>query len=67
MSERTKTIMGAIAIGAVCGAVLGWTATSNVDYMDGEKHGIENLGTKDYIALGMSLLTLARQVGEMLR
>lgn len=67
MSERTKTIVVAITIGAVFGAVIGWTASSDVDYLDGEKHGVSNLKPKDYLALGMSMLTLARQFGEMLR
>ena len=67
MNERTKTIVVAMAIGAAFGAVIGWTASSDVDYLDGERHGIANLKPKDYLALGMSMLTLARQFGEMLR
>lgn len=67
MSDRTKTILVGVAIGAAFGAVIGWTASSDVDYSDGEKHGVANLKPKDYLALGMSMLTLARQFGETLR
>jgi hypothetical protein len=67
MNERTKTILIGVAVGASLGAILGWMASANVDYESGEEHGFAKLKPTDYLALGMSMLTFARQFGEMLR
>jgi len=67
MSDRVKTILVGLAAGAALGALIGWIASAGVDFEGGEEHGVAKLQPKDYLALGMSILTLARQFGDMLR
>jgi len=58
----------ALLIGGVAGAVLGsalaWAASNNDE---NEEHAVSALGPSDYFALGISLLTLARQFSNMLK
>ena len=64
-NNRRKAIVVGIAIGALMGAVFAWMATDIDD--DDEEGGLARLGASDYFSLGMSVLTLARQFGDMLR
>lgn len=66
-NERKKTIIFGVIIGAIIGAAFAWFASEDVDYDDDDVHGVAKLGATDYFSLGMSLLTLARQFGDMLR
>ena len=65
MTDRRKTILIGMTIGALIGAAFAWMAT-DVDE-DDEEGGLARLGATDYFSLGMSILTLARQFGDMLR
>ena len=66
-NDRKKAIFFGLVVGAVVGAAFAWVASEDVDYDDDEVHGVAKLGATDYFSLGMSLLTLARQFGGMLR
>jgi hypothetical protein len=48
------------------GAAFGWVVGDNEPDDDG-KMGLAALGPGDYFQLGISILTLARQFGSMLR
>ena len=62
-NNRRKAIFVGMAIGALMGAAFAWMATDG----DDDEGGLAKLGTSDYFTLGMSVLTLARQFGDMLR
>ncbi len=64
MNYKTKALLiGGIA-GAVLGGALAWAAS---DKDENEELAVSSLGPSDYFALGISLLTLARQFSNMLK
>jgi hypothetical protein len=66
MGYKTKALLIGVLVGAAVGALLGWTATDG--HKDAEdEHPLAVLGPTDYIQLGISVLTLARQFGAMLK
>lgn len=67
-NRRNAVFIGLIA-GAVLGAAFAWVASDDdgAESEDGEVRGLAKLGPTDYFALGMSLLSVARQFGDMLR
>ena len=65
MNYRTKSIVIGLLAGAVLGAALGWVVSD--DDLDDEMSGLASLGPGDYFQLGISILTLARQFGGMIR
>ena len=66
--NRRKAVLIGLIAGAVLGAILAWVASEDLDELEeGEVRGVANLGATDYFSLGMSILTLARQFGDMLR
>ena len=68
MNNRRKAVILGMVAGALLGATLAWVASEDDDaYDDDEPRGIAKLGATDYFSLGMSILTLARQFGDMLR
>ena len=64
MNRKTKTLLTGLFAGALLGIAFAWVAT---DLDDDDEHGIATLGASDYFQLGISILTLARQFGGMLR
>ena len=67
MNHKARAILIGLGAGALLGAAFAWVA-SDGDDKDGEQtFAISSLGPTDYIALGISILTLARQFGGMLR
>ncbi|MEZ4870515.1 MAG: hypothetical protein R3C14_54805 [Caldilineaceae bacterium] len=66
MNHRVKSIVIGLVAGAVLGAAFGWVVGDNDPDEDGE-YGLASLGPADYFQLGISILTLARQFGSMLR
>lgn len=66
MNHRVKSILIGFVAGALLGAAFGWVVGDNEPDDDG-KVGLEALGPADYFQLGISILTLARQFGSMLR
>ena len=66
MNRKTKTLLTGIFAGALLGAAFAWIA-ADLDDDDDDEHGIAALGASDYFQLGISILTLARQFGGMLR
>jgi hypothetical protein len=65
MSHRTKSILIGLAAGALLGATFAWVA-GNGSHDDERGSAISALGPVDYFQLGISILTLARQFGNML-
>ncbi|MBX3016209.1 MAG: hypothetical protein KF832_32105 [Caldilineaceae bacterium] len=66
MNHRVKSIVIGLLAGAVLGGAFGWVVGDNEPDGDG-KMGLAALGPADYFQLGISILTLARQFGSMLR
>lgn len=66
MNHRVKSILIGFVAGALLGAAFGWVVGDNEPDGDG-KVGLAALGPADYFQLGISILTLARQFGSMLR
>ena len=66
MSKRQNTVVVGLIAGALLGAAFAWVA-GDADDDDDEEVGIAALGPRDYFALGISILTLARQFGGMVR
>lgn len=64
MDRKTKTILTGLFAGALLGVAFAWIVSDTEG--DGET-GISSLGPGDYFQLGISILTLARQFGNMLR
>ena len=71
MSERMKSLLIGTLSGAALGAALAWVASEEtddeVDELGQRSSAVSQLGPGDYIALGISILTLARQFSNMLR
>ena len=67
MKFRTKTLLIGTAIGALVGAVLALTASEGYDEASSAENPIAALGPADYFQLGIGVLTLARQFGQMLK
>lgn len=67
MRYRTKALLIGTAIGAVVGAILALTSADGYDEAKASENPIAALGPGDYFQLGISILTLARQFGSMLK
>lgn len=66
MSDRNKAIFMGVVIGAFLGAAFAWIATNGED-KEGNQRGLSKLGPTDYFSISMSVLTLARQFGDMFK
>jgi len=66
MNHRMKSILIGLVAGAILGGAFGWVVGDNEPDDDGQM-GLAALGPGDYFQLGISILTLARQFGSMLR
>mgnify|MGYP001825678083 CR=1 FL=1 len=67
MNHKTKSILIGVAAGALLGAAFAWVAGDGYDEENEEQNPVAALGPTDYFQLGISILTLARQFGGMLR
>jgi len=67
MNNKTKTLLIGTISGAVLGAALAWVASDADDVDLGTRSAVSQLGPGEYIALGISILTLARQFSHMMR
>jgi formate/nitrite transporter FocA (FNT family) len=67
MSHKTRAIIVGIAAGALLGAAFAWIAGDDAGEESGESNPLAHLGPGDYFTLGISILTLARQFGGMLK
>lgn len=61
-----KSILIGLVAGALLGSAFGWVVGDN-EPDDNGKMGLAALGPGDYFQLAISILTLARQFGSMLR
>jgi len=67
MKYRTKALLIGVGVGALIGAILALTSSEGYDEASSSESPIKALGPGDYFALGISVLTLARQFGQMLK
>ncbi len=67
MKYRTKALIIGTLVGAAVGAILALTSTEGYDEAESSENPIAALGVGDYFQLGISILTLARQFGSMLK
>lgn len=67
MNYRTKALLIGALAGALLGGAFAWVASEG-DPDDPEAQiGLSKMGPSDYFQLGISILTLARQFGSMVR
>lgn len=68
MNIRTKSVVIGMLIGAAAGAVFGWiSAHDGNDPEQTRVTGLSALAPSDFLKIGISLLTLARELGQMVR
>lgn len=67
MSYKMKALLVGAVSGALLGAAFAWVAADDDTNERGEPAGLAALGPGDYLSLGISILTLARQFGSMVR
>jgi hypothetical protein len=67
MSYKMKALVVGAVSGALLGAAFAWVAADGDTNERGEPAGLAALGPGDYLSLGISILTLARQFGSMLK
>jgi hypothetical protein len=67
MSYRTKSMIIGVVAGALLGAAFAWVASDGKREGEEGELGLASLGPTDYFQLGISILTLARQFGGMLK
>ena len=67
MNHRTRAIIVGVAAGALLGATFAWVARDGSPESSEDENPISALGPVDYFQLGISILTLARQFGGMLK
>lgn len=69
MNPKIKSLLIGLLAGATLGAAIGWVVADGADQRSesGERLGVTALGPGDYFKLGISILTLAREFGQMMK
>lgn len=67
MAPKTKAVVIGLGAGALLGAAFAWIASSGYDDAKEGENPIEALGPADYFQLAIGILTLARQLGSMIK
>jgi hypothetical protein len=67
MNYKTKSMLIGLVAGALLGAAFAWVASDDEAKAGDEPAGLAALGPGDYLQLGISILTLARQFSSMVR
>lgn len=67
MSHKGRSVIVGLIAGALLGAAFAWIASDGQEDGDRAVSPISRLGPGDYFTLGISILTLARQFGAMLK
>lgn len=67
MKYRTKALLYGAIGGALIGVILALTSSDGYDDAKASENPITALGPADYFQLGIGVLTLARQFGQMLK
>ena len=71
MNHKVRALLIGIGAGALLGAAFAWVASERGADNDGKGgtalSAVSTLGPMDYFALGIAILTLARQFGGMLK
>ncbi len=66
MNPKLKAILIGMVAGALLGAAFGWVFGDGQEQEE-TRAGLAKLGPADYIKLGISVLSLAREFGSMMR
>lgn len=67
MNERLKSIMVGALLGAAVGAVFGMlVGDANDKQIATKRSSLATVAPADYVKIGISVLTLAREFGQML-
>lgn len=67
MNDRTKSVVVGLVLGATIGAIFGWmVADSKKQRLPGQPTGLQAIAPGDYMKIGVAILTLAREFGQML-
>jgi hypothetical protein len=67
MDHRLKAILIGVGAGALLGAAVAWTASQGYEDAREGEDPIKALSPVDYFSLAIGILTLARQLGSMLK
>jgi hypothetical protein len=69
VNHKTRALLIGVGAGAFLGASFAWIASERKEEDDqgNALSAVKSLGPMDYLALGIALLTLARQFGGMLK
>jgi hypothetical protein len=69
MNPKIKSLLIGVLAGALLGAAIGWVVADGSEERGagGERMGVAALGPGDYFKLGISILTLAREFGQMMK
>ena len=68
MNHKAKAVLIGVAAGALLGAAFAWVASDKGSSDEIVHKGpLADLSPMDYFALGISILTLARQFGGMVK
>lgn len=67
VNRRLKPLLIGIGAGALLGAAFAWVASDGYEEERTSGGALAALGPMDYFALAISILTLARQFGGMLK
>ncbi len=68
MSERLKSVAVGVILGAAVGALFGWLVSdADAQRAPGKVTGLQAIAPGDYLKIGVAVLTLAREFGQMLR
>jgi hypothetical protein len=67
MDHKSKAIVIGVGAGALLGAAVAWVASQGYDEAKEGEDPIKALGPADYFTLAIGILTLARQLGSMIK
>jgi hypothetical protein len=68
VSHRTRGILIGALAGALFGALIAWIYTSSQsEETPGKDHTLPQIAPADWIRLGIAMLNVARQIGDLVK